>query len=88
MIIYPCIDIVLLGWMSSAIGVKQKQKSQISNMAVTKKLSFLMYCLCIAGDDCCNPCIKKEDRVEEHGDENYEIMTIRVKYMMRSSGGV
>ena len=61
------------GSMSSAIGVEQRQGDQL------QLFSFLMYCLCIAGDYCCNPYIKKEVEVEEHDNEHYEIMTIRVK---------
>ena len=60
--------------MSSAIGVEQRQGDQLW------LFSFLMYCLCITGDDYCNSCIKKEVEVEEHDNEHYhEIMTIRVK---------
>ena len=38
-IICPCIDTVLLGWMSLAIGVKQKQKIQL--WLSLKKTKFL-----------------------------------------------
>ena len=38
-----------------------------------------MHYLYISSDDCCNPYTKKEDEVEEHDNENDEIMTIRVK---------
>ena len=79
-IICPCIDSVLLKWMD-VISCWCRAKAMRPTIAVTKKTlrSFLMYCLCIASDDCCNPYIKKEDDVEEHDNENYEIMTIRVK---------
>ena len=77
-----CDNLSLYSYCSTWIDVISywcQTKTKKPNMAVTKNLNFLMYCLCIAGDDCCNPCIKKEDKVEEHDNENYEIMTTRVK---------
>ena len=77
MIICPCIDSALLGWMD-VTSCWRRAKVRRSTIAITKK-TFLMYYLCIVSDDCCNPYTKKEDEVEEHDNENYEIMTIRVK---------